>query len=571
MAQLAGGPEEELVQGKFASAQLQPQLQQAPRANNTGLPDQLKSGIESLSGLSMDHVRVHYNSAQPAQLNALAYAQGSDIHVAPGQEKHLPHEAWHLVQQAQGRVRPTMQKKVEVQVNDDVGLEREADVMGAKALEGGHSAYETHRSISMPIEAAQQLEGDTTNIPDVNVANNDSAPLSNGRSSAQRGGNEVQRIADQRPEAALQQQVQAWKVGSEPMGQLRAWQEVADGKGVGGNSQDLTPGLAAAGTRDHHHGNSMSMLDRRSAQLFAMRELIQNSPRMLTQRRQVDAIRSPSKAPIQAVWNKTDKSTVMKWDKSITGIRWFYNTEDETYYYSIENDEYWYKQDDPIYRGQLEEYSYEAWHSAGAERVEGIKNRVKNYEKAVTDRNKGQARKERVNFVQDDLPEKFNFEHKGQPTSTHFYNNYSSDAAIMLENYRSPQLGKSFFASDVFFSQLAGVYSQEKFSKDLIKDLPEEPPKKIVRETIDNDATKKVLKEVNPELEESITLKPNQSDFGEVLQTPNGKATFNLLNDFNFINRYRKLPAYTIESMIIRHQNSDPETGWTIELILALG
>jgi hypothetical protein len=57
VAQLAGGPEEEeLVQGKFASAQLQPQLQQAPRANNTGLPDQLESGIESLSGMSMDHV-----------------------------------------------------------------------------------------------------------------------------------------------------------------------------------------------------------------------------------------------------------------------------------------------------------------------------------------------------------------------------------------------------------------------------------------------------------------------------------------------------------------------------------
>ena len=133
VAQLAGDPEEEeRVQGKFSTAQLQPQLQQAPRANNTGLPDQLKSGIESLSGLSMDHVRVHYNSSRPAQLNALAYAQGSDIHLAPGQEQHLPHEAWHVVQQAQGRVRPTMQMAGGLAVNDDVGLEREADVMGAR-------------------------------------------------------------------------------------------------------------------------------------------------------------------------------------------------------------------------------------------------------------------------------------------------------------------------------------------------------------------------------------------------------------------------------------------------------
>src|SRR5437588_3507228 len=40
--------------------------------NNTGLPDQLKSGIENLSGHSMDDVKVHYNSAKPAQLNAHA-------------------------------------------------------------------------------------------------------------------------------------------------------------------------------------------------------------------------------------------------------------------------------------------------------------------------------------------------------------------------------------------------------------------------------------------------------------------------------------------------------------------
>jgi hypothetical protein len=131
-AQLAGGPEEEeLLQGKFATAQLQPQP--APRANNTGMPDQLKSGIESLSGLAMDHVQVHYNSAKPAQLNAHAYAQGSDIHLAPGQEQHLPHEAWHLVQQAQGRVQPTLQLNGGVPVNDDASLEQEADLMGAKA------------------------------------------------------------------------------------------------------------------------------------------------------------------------------------------------------------------------------------------------------------------------------------------------------------------------------------------------------------------------------------------------------------------------------------------------------
>ncbi|MFC4601164.1 DUF4157 domain-containing protein [Cohnella hongkongensis] len=75
---------------------------------SSGLPDNLRSGIEKLSGYSMDDVKVHYNSDKPAQLNALAYAQGSDIHMASGQEQHLPHEAWHVVQQSEGRVEPHM-------------------------------------------------------------------------------------------------------------------------------------------------------------------------------------------------------------------------------------------------------------------------------------------------------------------------------------------------------------------------------------------------------------------------------------------------------------------------------
>jgi hypothetical protein len=101
--------------------------------NKTGLPDDLKAGVESLSGFSLDDVRVHYNSSKPAQLQALAYTQGTEIHVGPGQEKHLAHEAWHVVQQRQERVKPNTQIKG-INVNDDEGLEKEADEMGAKAL-----------------------------------------------------------------------------------------------------------------------------------------------------------------------------------------------------------------------------------------------------------------------------------------------------------------------------------------------------------------------------------------------------------------------------------------------------
>ena len=103
--------------------------------NTTGMPDDLKKGVENLSEQDMSDVKVHYNSDKPAQLQAHAYARGTDIHIAPGQEKHLPHEAWHVVQQKQGRVQPTMQMKGNVNVNDDAGLEKEADVMGQKALQ----------------------------------------------------------------------------------------------------------------------------------------------------------------------------------------------------------------------------------------------------------------------------------------------------------------------------------------------------------------------------------------------------------------------------------------------------
>ncbi|MFB2772412.1 DUF4157 domain-containing protein [Pelatocladus sp. BLCC-F211] len=122
----------ETIQAKGDTTVDLPESSVELRPNKTGLPDNLKAGVENLSGYSLDDVRVHYNSPKPAQVQALAYTQGTDIHVAPGQDEHLPHEAWHVVQQMQGRVKPTMQMK-EVQINDDEGLETEADVMGAKA------------------------------------------------------------------------------------------------------------------------------------------------------------------------------------------------------------------------------------------------------------------------------------------------------------------------------------------------------------------------------------------------------------------------------------------------------
>lgn len=122
------------------------------------LPKQLKLALEFLSGYSMDDVKVHYNSDKPKAIQAHAYAQGKDIFLAPGQEAHLAHEAWHIVQQKQGRVVAT-QTLNGAQINDDSRLEEEATEMGNKALsllEGGFKQCKDLLTSSFPISAVAQ-------------------------------------------------------------------------------------------------------------------------------------------------------------------------------------------------------------------------------------------------------------------------------------------------------------------------------------------------------------------------------------------------------------------------------
>ena len=114
------------------------------------LPQGLRKMLEKLSGVSLSDVKVHKNSDKPEQVGALAYTQGNEIHIAPGQEEHLPHEGWHAVQQKQGRVEPTLQMKSGEAVNDDEHLEKEADVMGARAANAAN-AVTTVKSVN-PVE-----------------------------------------------------------------------------------------------------------------------------------------------------------------------------------------------------------------------------------------------------------------------------------------------------------------------------------------------------------------------------------------------------------------------------------
>lgn len=96
------------------------------RNRDTGIPPALKNRMERLSGFSLDDVKVHYNSAKPAGYEALAYTQGNQVYIGPGEERHLAHELGHVVQQKQGIVRPT--RTINGQpLNDDKSLEREAE------------------------------------------------------------------------------------------------------------------------------------------------------------------------------------------------------------------------------------------------------------------------------------------------------------------------------------------------------------------------------------------------------------------------------------------------------------
>jgi hypothetical protein len=150
------------IQRKTEEEPLQAKSESRRKENRTGLPDGLKTGIESLSGLAMDDVKVHYNSAKPAQINALAYTQGTEIHLGPGEDEHLPHEAWHVVQQKRGRVKPTLQMKG-LPINDDDGMEREADVMGGLLSQG--AIQDSRSPQSMTLDASSRPPARPLTVP----------------------------------------------------------------------------------------------------------------------------------------------------------------------------------------------------------------------------------------------------------------------------------------------------------------------------------------------------------------------------------------------------------------------
>ncbi len=128
--------------------------------NTSGIPAGLKAKYEQLSGISMDDVSVHYNSDKPVQYGALAYTQGNDVYLGPGQETHLSHELGHIIQQKQGRV-PVTGSVGGAPLNDDPALEQEADSFLSGNSPVQHITAGYHRDSGAPIQRLRiNLSGD---------------------------------------------------------------------------------------------------------------------------------------------------------------------------------------------------------------------------------------------------------------------------------------------------------------------------------------------------------------------------------------------------------------------------
>lgn len=107
------------------------------------LPDSVQAKMEKAFHTDFSEVQIHPESSVASQIGAVAFAQGNDIHFAPGTyqpetqsgQQLLGHELTHVVQQRQGRVKANV-PDASLPINDDPSLEAEADRYGSLAATG---------------------------------------------------------------------------------------------------------------------------------------------------------------------------------------------------------------------------------------------------------------------------------------------------------------------------------------------------------------------------------------------------------------------------------------------------
>lgn len=125
------------------------------------LPDSVQAKMEEAFHTDFSEVQIHPESSVASQIGAVAFAQGNDIHFAPGTyqpetqsgQQLLGHELTHVVQQRQGRVKANV-PDASLPINDDPSLEAEADRYGSLAATStmtDGTGTDATRSVSSPI------------------------------------------------------------------------------------------------------------------------------------------------------------------------------------------------------------------------------------------------------------------------------------------------------------------------------------------------------------------------------------------------------------------------------------
>ncbi|SNS50897.1 MULTISPECIES: DUF4157 domain-containing protein [unclassified Azospirillum] len=105
--------------------------------------------VSAATNTDLTGVKIHTNSPEPARIDAHGFTRGNEIHLAPGQEKHLPHELGHVVQQMAGKVKPTGTVNG-LPINDHPALEREATEIGNKAFSASRAETSSTRPGAKP-------------------------------------------------------------------------------------------------------------------------------------------------------------------------------------------------------------------------------------------------------------------------------------------------------------------------------------------------------------------------------------------------------------------------------------
>jgi hypothetical protein len=159
--EILGAPGGSAIQAKAAGPGVEAGSGPDRGVHPTEMPSPVSAKMEAALGADFSGVRVHPSSSSATALGALAYTQGSEIHFAPGQwapettrgQELLGHELWHVVQQREGRVQATAQYKG-VGLNDDAGLEAEADAMGARAARATAAVPPSSAAGPAPVQRA---------------------------------------------------------------------------------------------------------------------------------------------------------------------------------------------------------------------------------------------------------------------------------------------------------------------------------------------------------------------------------------------------------------------------------